>query len=796
LNYIIEKSNPGDALMLLAPLHTLPQRTWKETLEIELGKGIVRLFHEGKIILIESLLEEKKPPPLQNAHIIIDRLKVPEINQTFTQRISDSAKTAFFEGHGTCIAIFDEKEQRTFSDRFEADGLTFPLPTLDIFDFNSSYGSCKKCKGTGECLGVSLEKVIPNQEISIQEGAILPWQNPMVSSWKNELINKSVQLEIPINRPYKYLSEDKKELIWNGNSDFKGIKDFFDWLLSKADKVQYRILYARYHALINCKQCRGTGLRKETQYIKIGGKNVTELLCMSIDNLYEFIKDLTFPAHQQKVSQILQDEIVNRLLYLKKVDLGYLNLNRKTSTLSGGEYQRARLAKMLGSPLIDIVYVLDDPTAGLHKRNAAQLLEVLITLKDMGNTIVVVGHEELIMRAACSIIDLGPSSGEKGGHLMFQGDWNALLKADNSLTARYLAGKEKIELPTQRRQWEHAITLKGLRKNNLQDIDVSFPLGVFTTVTGVSGSGKSTLVDDILYPNVAEHLGIGHGHQNKYINIFGDTKQISNIVHMGQNALKKSSRSNILTYLGVYEPIRKIFALQPLAIERDYNISHFSFNTPSGRCHECAGEGHIKVNMLFMEDIFLSCETCDGNRFQEHILEVTFRGKNITDVLKMSVAESLRLFEDYPNITNKLQPLVHLGLGSLQLGQPSNSFSTGEAQRVRLALHLNEEKMSPATFFIFDEPSTDLHFNEIKHIINIFQHLVAQGHTVVAIEHNMDMIKSADWIIDLGPEGGANGGKVIFTGTPEEMIKIKNNHTAHFLRKKISTDCANKKTKK
>ncbi|MEM9569622.1 MAG: excinuclease ABC subunit UvrA [Bacteroidota bacterium] len=796
LTYVKQTAKPHDTLMLLAPLHTLSKRTWKETLEIELGKGIARLLHQGKSILIENLLQEENPPPLQDAYIIVDRLKVTAIDENFTQRIADSAKTTFFEGHGTCIVTIGPQEKKIFSDRFEADGLTFPLPTLDLFDFSSSYGSCKQCKGTGTSLGISQEKVIPNQDISIQEGAILPWQNPMVSSWKQALLAQSSQLGVPVTRPYKYLSEAQKKLIWHGNDQYKGVKDFFAWLLTKADKVQYRILYARYHALISCEECLGTGLRKEIQYIKIGGKNIIQLLFMPIDHLYEFMKNLTFPPHQKKVAQILQEEIVTRLFYLKKVGLGYLNLNRKTNTLSGGEYQRARLAKMVGSPLIDIIYVLDDPTAGLHKRNAAQLLDVLIDLKDMGNTIVVVGHEELIMRAACSIIDLGPSSGVNGGQLMFQGDWNALLKADTSSTARYLAGKEKIPLPTQRRPWQHAIVLKGLRKNNLQDIDVTFPLGVFTTVTGISGSGKSTLVDKILYPTIAEEIGISIDPQSRYISLSGDTNQINHIVHMGQNALKKSSRSNVLTYLGAYEYIRKLLAAQPLAVEREYRISHFSFNTPNGRCQECLGEGHIKIDMLFMEDIFLTCETCQGHRFQKEILEITFQGKNIIDILQMTIKESIRFFKDHSFIINKLQPLVRLGLGNLSLGQPSNSFSTGEAQRVRLALYLNQEKMNASTFFIFDEPSTDLHFREIKNIISIFQQLVAQGHTVIAIEHNMDMIKSADWIIDLGPEGGAEGGNVVFTGTPEEMIKVKNNHTAHFLRKKMSADTAPTQIKK
>ena len=773
----------GSQVLIMAPLRTIEGRTWQETLQVELGKGFSRIFHQGKMLLIEDMLAKGASPLRDSTYIIIDRIKVGTFDEVLAARIADSAKTAFFEGKGKCTLQVIGGSRKNFSDLFEADGMTFERPSSHFFSFNSAHGACKTCNGIGQHWGIDRSKVIPNPAMTIREGAIVPWRNARFADFQKDILKQG---KLPCDVPYQDLKEEEKRLLWEGDDTMVGIDGFFARLVSKQGKIQHRFFYAQYQGFVDCESCAASGLREEVGYVKIAGKSLIDVLQMPIDALYAFFKELTVPKHQKKVADVLVEEINKRLFYLKKVGLGYLTLNRKTKTLSGGEYQRARLAKILGSPLVDSLYVLDEPTSGLHQRDAAQLVEALVALKDVGNTIVIVGHEELIMRVACSIIDLGPKAGSQGGRLLFQGNWKALEGAKESYTADYLFGRRTIPIPKQRKKPSGAITLKNVTKNNIHNMDVSFPLGVFVAVSGVSGSGKSTLIDEVLYEILYEYVYWGTLEKKGSIEVAGDMDSIQEVVYMKQNTLGRSRRSNVATYIQAYDDIRALFTKVPLAMDRGYTASHFSFNAAEGRCKACAGEGKIKVDMQFMEDLFLTCEACGGKRFLEEVLEVKFHGKNIMDVLEMSVAESLVFFKEYETIVKKLAPLGYLGLEAMKLGQSSNTWSSGEAQRVKLALYLNAEYATRPTFFIFDEPTTGLHFHDIKKLIRAFMMLREQGHSVLVVEHNMEILKSVDWIIDLGPESGLEGGKVVFAGTPEEMITLEDNHTARFLRRKFA----------
>lgn len=775
----------GTKLMILFPLKK--NRSPIEALKIELGKGFTRVVQNHKTLFIEDITAASNSfVDKDNTYVLVDRLVANRKEKNNQFRIADSVQTAFFEGEGTCLVVVVGREERTFSDRFERDGMTFEVPSVHLFSFNNPYGACKTCEGFGKIIGIDEDKVIPNKSLSVYEGAIFPWRSKTMKRWVNPLITHGSDFNFPIHRPYKDLTETQKKLLWTGNKFFKGLDDFFEQLRTQAHKIQYRVLLSRYRGKTDCPSCRGTRLRKDASYVKVGGKSVTELLLMPIEQLVTFFDQLKLGAYEQKIAERILTEIKNRLNYLERVGLGYLTLNRLTATLSGGEYQRIKLATSLGSALVGTMYILDEPTIGLHPRDTHKLVDILIALKAAGNTVIIVEHEEEVMCAADQLIDIGPEAGSKGGNLVFQGDWKALKKFDKSYTARYLRGIEEIPLPTSRRKWSDAIIIRGARENNLKNIDVTLPLGVLTVITGVSGSGKSSLVKKIVYPAISSVLESNTETIGKFDHLEGDFQKITHIEFVDQNPIGKSSRSNPITYIKAYNAIRQLFAEQPLSKQRGYKPAHFSFNVEGGRCETCQGEGETKIEMQFMADIFLTCESCKGKRFKEEILEVKFKGKDIKAVLDMTVDDSLLFFEDKP-IVSKLKHLQAVGLGYICLGQSSNSLSGGEAQRVKLASYLDKGQ-HPAhehTLFIFDEPTTGLHFHDINKLLKAMNMLVDEGNSILIIEHNMEVIKCADWIIDLGPEGGERGGEVIFSGTPEAMVQLEENYTAKYLRKKL-----------
>lgn len=785
-------SQPQNAkIFIMAPLVIPQSRPLKETLQIELRKGFTRLMHQDTISRIEDLIENPNPNLTPtNTHLIIDRLVLnTHQDQELTMRLSDSIQAAFFEGQGTCIVqvLSPQKKTQSFSDRFEADGMKFLEPSTHFFNFNNPYGACQDCGGLGKRTDIDPEKVVPNPNLSLAQGAILPWQSPSMQPWQNALIDKSHLFNLPIHTPYKDLTQEQKNIIWKGNSFFKGIETFFKFIDKQTYKIQYRVMQARYRGTTQCNSCRGTGLRKETNDVKIGGKNLIDLLCMPIAELNTFFAQLILTPHQRKVSHIIREEIKKRLNYLTQVGLTYLTLDRRTNTLSGGEYQRIRLARALGSALVDILYILDEPTVGLHPKDTEALIQVLLSLKKMGNTLIVVEHEEALMQVADQLIDIGPEAGFQGGKLVFQGSPKSLSKAKNSYTADYFTGKKTIPLPPKNKTWTRAIHLKGAYAHNLKNVDVDIPIGIMTAVTGVSGSGKSTLIQEILYPALSRALNLPTSDQIKLENISGAINHIQAIAQVNQHTAGLSSRSNPATYTKVYDTIRKIFAMQNLAVERNYTPGFFSFNTPGGRCEVCKGSGDLKVEMQFLADVVMPCESCHGKRFKTQILEVYFQGKNIHEVLEMTITQSLTFFQDFPPVVNSLKALENVGLGYLKLGQPSSTFSGGEAQRLKLASHLSLDTYpTKPTLFIFDEPTTGLHFRDVAQLIYALQQLVAQGHTVIVIEHNLDLIKCADWIIDIGPGAGKQGGNVIFAGTPQQLIQLQKNITAHYLRPKFT----------
>jgi excinuclease ABC subunit A len=696
-------------------------------------------------------------------------------------------QTAFFEGEGDCIIYAEGKDKMRFSDRFELDGMTFTEPSVNFFSFNNPYGACQTCEGFGKVLGIDEELVIPDKGLSVYEGAIAPWRSEAMSEWAKPLLKNGIKFDFPIHRPYHELTQEQKDLLWNGNEYFDGINEFFKHLETKTYKIQYRVMLSRYRGRTNCPDCRGTRLRKDAQYVKIVNTSITDIVLMPIEDALVFFEKMKLPEFDRKISDRILTEIKSRLEYMVKVGLGYLTLNRITSTLSGGEYQRIKLATSLGSALVGSMYVLDEPSIGLHPKDTARMVEVLQSLRDLGNTVIVVEHEEEIMRAADQIIDIGPDAGSHGGNLVFQGTIGDINGKVSSHTTDYLTGKESIAVPPQRRKWNDSITVIGARENNLKNLTVKFPLGALTVVTGVSGSGKSTLIKKILYPAVGRMNGSVAESPGKYDKLEGDYARITQVEFVDQNPIGKSSRSNPISYVKAYDTIRQCFAETPLSKQRGYKPSHFSFNVEGGRCETCQGEGEIKVEMQFMADIFLNCETCHGKRFKQEILEVELDGKNIADILDLTVEEALGFFKSKKSIYEKILPLNDVGLGYVKLGQSSNSLSGGEAQRVKLASFLGKNSTEGNILFIFDEPTTGLHFHDISKLLKAMNALVDEGHTVIVIEHNLEVIKCADWIIDLGPEGGEKkGGNLLFAGTPEEMVKkAKGSYTADFLKNKI-----------
>ncbi len=787
---VVEKINSFDdgiRFMIFCPLIKKEDRTMTNELEILLSKGYTRLLINGETQFIEDLLENHVVKPEDQIEILIDRSSVQKEDEDALFRLSDSVQTAFFEGEGTCIVqLADERFE--FSDRFELDGMSFEEPSVNFFSFNNPYGACRRCEGFGRILGIDPDLVIPDQNLSIYEGAIAPWRSETMNLWLQPLLKNGVKFDFPIHRPYNELSHGEKELLWTGNAYFEGLDAFFKHLESKTHKIQYRVLLSRYRGRTVCPECKGTRLRKDASYVKIAERSISELVLLPVKKVIEFVDSLELPDHHAKIALRLVKEIKFRLEYLDKVGLGYLTLNRLTNTLSGGEYQRIKLATSLGSALVGSMYILDEPSIGLHPRDTQRLVDVLMALRNLGNSVIVVEHEEEVMRAADQIIDIGPDAGAHGGELVFQGDWLQIQSEDKSHTARFLNGLDLLEIPKNRRKWNQSIEIIGARENNLKNIDVKIPLGALSVVTGVSGSGKSTLVKKILNPALSKILGLGGESTGKFERLGGDYKVVTQVEFVDQNPIGKSSRSNPVTYVKAYDVIRQLYADQPMAKQRGYKPSFFSFNVDGGRCETCQGEGVVKIEMQFMADIHLTCETCKGKRFKSEIMDIKYNDLDIAEVLDLTIEESLDFFKDKAPIVNKLKPLADVGLGYVKLGQSSNSLSGGEAQRVKLASFLGKGGTSKKDhiLFIFDEPTTGLHFHDIQRLLTAINALVNQGNSVVIIEHNMEVIKSADWIIDLGPEGGDGGGIVCFEGLPEDMIKLKNNHTARFLGGKIS----------
>ena len=805
----INKQPEGTRVMVACPLKVNKGRKLADELNLLLSKGFARVLVNGEMKFIEELASpvqtenskekaksnKKKTSPLQGrgdggeVEILIDRAAVNPKDEDLTFRLSDSIQTSFFEGHGDCVVYVAEKKFN-FSDRFELDGITFTEPSVNLFSFNNPYGACTTCEGFGRVLGIDEDLVIPDKSLSVYEGAIAPWRGEVMSEWAKPLIKNGIKFDFPIHRAYAELTQKQRDLLWQGNEYFDGIHSFFKYLESKTHKIQYRVMLSRYRGRTTCLDCRGSKLRKDAAYVKIADTSVTDLVLMPIEETLRFFNDLKLPPYEQKVSERILTEIKSRLEYMDKVGLGYLTLNRITATLSGGEFQRIKLATSLGSALVGSMYIMDEPSIGLHPRDTARMVEVLKSLRDMGNTVIVVEHEEEIMRAADQIIDIGPDAGSHGGELIFQGSQHELNGKIKSHTVDYLNGIEKIAVPKIRRKWKDVVTVSGARENNLKNLTVKFPLGVLTVVTGVSGSGKSTLIKKILYPALGRMSGSVAETPGKYDRLEGDINKITQVEFVDQNPIGKSSRSNPISYVKAYDAIRNLYADQPLSKQRGYKPSHFSFNVEGGRCETCEGEGEIKIEMQFMADIFLKCESCGGKRFKQEVLEVEHKGKNIADVLDMTIEEGLDFFEDKKPVYERILPLYEVGLGYVKLGQSSNSLSGGEAQRVKLASFLgkNNSDTTGNILFIFDEPTTGLHFHDISKLLKAINALVDQGHSVLVIEHNLEIIKCADWIIDLGPEGGEKqGGKLLFEGTPEDMVKkAKDSYTAEFLRGKLN----------
>ncbi len=799
----------GTRVMIACPLHIKKGRKLNDELNLLLSKGFARILIDGEVKFIEELVnpstdlvegkvEATKKAPIKKVaakksaqseveyEVLIDRASINVEDEDTTFRLSDSVQTAFFEGEGYCTVHAEGKSKLTFSDRFELDGMTFTEPSINFFSFNNPFGACQTCEGFGKVLGIDEDLVIPDKSLSVYEGAIAPWRSETMSEWQKPLLKNGIKFDFPIHRPYNELTKAQQDLLWNGNSYFEGIWSFFKYLETKTFKIQYRVLLSRYRGRTNCPDCKGSRLRKDAQYVKIADKSITDLVLLPIEESFTFFKQIKLPDYEKKISDRILTEITSRLEYMDKVGLGYLTLNRLTSTLSGGEYQRIKLATSLGSALVGSMYILDEPSIGLHPKDTERMIGVLKSLRDMGNTVIIVEHEEEIMRAADQIIDIGPDAGSHGGELVFQGTIHDIHGKVQSHTTDYLTGKEKITLPDKRRKWKDGITIVGARENNLKNLTVKIPMGAFTVVTGVSGSGKSTLIKKILYPAVGRMNGSVGETPGKYDKLEGDFSKVTQVEFVDQNPIGKSSRSNPISYVKGYDAIRQLYADLPLSKQRGYKPSHFSFNVEGGRCETCEGEGEIKVEMQFMADIFLKCESCHGKRFKLEVLEVEHNGKNIADILDMTVEDGLEFFRDKKPIQDKILPMNDVGLGYVKLGQSSNSLSGGEAQRVKLASFLGKNSHDGHILFIFDEPTTGLHFHDISKLLKAMNALVDEGHTVVVIEHNLEVIKCADWIIDLGPEGGEKkGGNLMFEGTPEEMVKKGKGYTAEFLRGKM-----------
>lgn len=771
--------------MVLAPILLREERTLEQQLEIDLKQGFNRVEVNGEIVRID----EYKHVAGNEVYLLVDRMTAASTKDA-SSRLTDSAETAMYEGDGMCMLRFFLPDGTTklhsFSTKFEADGILFEEPSDQMFSFNSPMGACPLCEGFGKVIGIDEHLVVPNRSLSIYDGAIVCWRGEKMNEWKDAIVHQAAKCDLPIFTPYFELTDAQRRMIWEGTTHFEGINQFFKMVEDNQYKIQYRVMLARYRGKTACPSCHGTRLKPQAGYVKVGGHSISELVDLPMTELQTFFDTLQLNDHDTAVSRRILLEINSRIRFLLEVGLGYLTLNRLSNSLSGGESQRINLATSLGSSLVGSLYILDEPSIGLHSRDTEKLIRVLRQLQALGNTVVVVEHDEEIIRAADYIIDIGPNAGRLGGEVVYKGDMNDLQKGTNSYTVRYLLGEEEIPVPPHRRPWNNYIDLKGARENNLKGVDVRFPLNVMTVVTGVSGSGKSTLVRDIFYRAMKRELDECSDRPGEFASISGDLQNLRNIEFVDQNPIGKSSRSNPVTYLKAYDEIRKLWAEQALAKQMGYTAGFFSFNSEGGRCEECKGDGTITVEMQFMADLVLECESCHGKRFKADTLEVKFHDTSIYDVLQMTVNQAIEFFAGHAQkkIVKKLIPLQDVGLGYIKLGQASSTLSGGESQRVKLAFYLSQEKADP-TLFIFDEPTTGLHFHDIRKLLDAFDALIRRGHTIVIIEHNIDVIKCADYLIDLGPEGGDKGGYIVATGTPEEVATCKDSYTGQFLREKL-----------
>ena len=779
----IKSFEEGTKLLLLAPIKISADRDPYKSLQLFSKQGFARILHNGEVTRIDGDLKEVG----REFELVVDRI-IYKNDEDFFNRLGNAIDTAFFEGKGECIVQEPATGKNVhFSNKFELDGLQFLEPNVHLFSFNNPYGACPKCEGYGDVIGIDEDLVVPNTSLSVYENAIFPWRGESMGWYRDELVNVAYKFDFPIHKPWYQLSDLQKQLVWDGNSHFTGIHKFFEGLEEKSYKIQNRVMLSRYRGKTRCSSCKGKRLRKETDYIKISGKSISDLVELPIEDLIDFFKNIKLDSNEEKIANRLLKEIENRLGFLNNVGLSYLTLNRKSNSLSGGESQRINLATSLGSSLVGSMYILDEPSIGLHPKDTENLITVLKSLRDLGNTVIVVEHDEDIMKAADQVIDIGPEAGTHGGEVVAQGTMAEILKS-NSLTAAYLNGNKEIEVPKTRRPFKNFIEIKGARENNLKNIDVTFPLNVLTVITGVSGSGKSTLVKKLLYPIILKELG-GYGEKaGQYSAVEGKFQSLKHVEYVDQNPIGRSSRSNPVTYIKAYDDIRNLFANQKLSKLRGYQAKHFSFNVDGGRCEKCKGEGEITVEMQFMADVHLECETCNGKRFKKEVLGVKFEDANIDDVLNMTIDDAIAFFDknDQSKIVTKLKPLQEVGLGYVTLGQSSSTLSGGEAQRIKLASFLVKGTTKDKALFIFDEPTTGLHFHDIKKLLKSFDALIGKGHSIIVIEHNIDLIKCADYIIDLGPDGGNKGGELLVQGIPEIVVKNKTSYTAKYLREKLS----------
>jgi len=795
IDYLTKLKN-NTKILVCCPIENNKGRSIKNHLQILLQQGFTRIFVADEMLRIDELIEKGwRNDQNGEINLVIDRVQLNNDDDDLISRLADSTQLAFNEGHGYCnvfIYCKDSLEKKEFSNKFELDGMKFEKPTQNLFSFNNPFGACKKCEGFGNTIGIDEDLVIPNKSLSIYDDAVACWKGEKMSEWKDILLLNAYKFNFPIHKAFYELNSDEKELLWAGNQHFAGLNDFFEYVENNTYKIQYRVMLSRYRGKTICPECKGTRLRKDANYVKVDKKSISDLVLMPLDQLVIYFQNIKLSKKEKQIASRLLKEIQNRLGFLSDVGLGYLTLNRLSSSLSGGESQRINLATSLGSSLVGSMYILDEPSIGLHPRDTHRLIHVLKQLRDLGNTVIVVEHDESIIKAADEIIDIGPLAGSNGGELIFQGPYKELIRDVDSLTSAYLSKRTEIELPKKRRIWNDFIKIEGARENNLKGIEVKFPLKTLTLVTGVSGSGKTTLIKKILYTALKKIHG-GYGERTgKFDKLSGDYDRVRNIELVDQNPIGRSSRSNPSTYVKAYDDIRQLYADEKISRLRGYKPGFFSFNVPGGRCEECEGEGRVKIEMQFMADIHLTCESCGGKRFKNEVLDVTYKGKTISDILDLTINQAIELFESSEKlsaiekrIVNKLKPLQEVGLGYLKMGQSSSTLSGGEAQRTKLAFFLSKGSNDTPTLFIFDEPTTGLHFHDINKLLHSFDRLLEKNHSIIVIEHNMDVVKCADWIIDLGPDGGDDGGEVIFEGTPEDLCQSKKSFTATFLKEKL-----------